>query len=515
MGHPLLPQEPPGAVHRSDRVLPSFLHLVAGNGLRIFFNLGALWLVSRLSGDGAVRDTFVVYLSVVGLLELLAGQWLLSTILRFATEEYTETGRMGRTLAGTIAFWLAGALLFCAPLANGSERLTSFVGLPHEPIWALAVCAYPFLSVSRTLLPGFLQAAGRSRSFAYFPLAQPALFAALLMVNAVAPGPLSLAAVVASLVLAETASFLFLLSRVLAVAGRPQLDGPFLSRMTAYGLPFLLMGVGAQIVQNVDILAFQWFKLAEGRAMAYKIAYQIAGYLSMVPNMSILVLLPLFLERRLAGREEGMRRYYAELVPQFLFPLSLGLGLLCTLSGPILAVFDPAFVNAEPALALLFVSVFFATLLAIDSPLFRSYDRVWGVAAITAGMAMANIILDWLLVPRYATTGAAAATLSVFTLAAVARIALLSASLRFRHYDYLLYAAPALAGCILTLAVERVALRLPLALLLAALALFLVRGTRLYRTSTLYAFEHARLPAPLFAALLSCYRWLGRENGAP
>ena len=507
MGSSTPPHASDSTVHRSDRVLPSFLHLITGNGLRVASSLGALAIVARwTTGASGAVDTFVVFLTVTALLELLAGQWLLSTVLRFATEEYTETGRMARTLGGVLLFWLVGLLLLLVAGIAAAGRLVGFIGLPRDAFWTLAVCGYPLLSVSRTLLPGFLQAAGRSRAFAYFPLIQPLAFVALLFITAFSASggvQLTLPGIVFCLVV---------LARVVQLGGAPRLERPFLVRVIAYSLPFLLVGVSAQVVQNVDIIVLEWFDLAMDRAMPYKIAYTISGYLQMVPNMSILILLPLFLERRLAGRHEGMRRYFGELVPQFLFPLALGLGLLATVGGPLLSLFRPEYARAEPALALLLFSVFFATLMAVDSPLFRSHDKLWGVALITVGMALANVLLDCLLIPRYATTGAALATLCVFAAAAVARIALLASTLSYRHFHYLIYALPLAIFCLLTLAIERMALRLPIAVLLAVVCVFAVRYSALYRTATLRAFEHARLPAPLFAGLLTCYRWLSKEK---
>lgn len=502
-----------GTVHRSDRVLPSFLHLLLGNGLRVLLSLGALAFIARRTAlQPGVMDTFVVYLSAVGILELLAGQWLLSTILRFATEEYAESGGMRRTLAGVGLFWLGGLLLFAVPLALLGHHAARFIGVPGEPLWMLAVCGYPFLSVGRSLLPGFCQAAGRSRAFAYYPLLQPLLFVLFLLFLSPArqaAGGLSLAGIVAALVMAEALGLLALLFAVLRLAGLPRPDRAFLARMIGYGLPFALIGVSAQIVQHVDVLVLQAFQMATDRAMPYKIAYMISGYLQMIPNLSILILLPLFVERRQAGRSEGIRRYYAELVPQFLFPLGLGLGLLGTLGGPILGLFLPAFAAAEPALALLLFAVFFATLMAVDSPLFRSHDRIWGMALLTAGMALLNLGLDVLLIPRLGTTGAALATLLAFAFAAVGRLLLLSALLGYRHASYLLYALPLGGLTLLTLAVPSLAVRLPAALVLAGVSLAVARRLPLYRLSTLLAFEHARLPAPLFAGLVVCYKWLG------
>ena len=503
-------------IHRSERVLPSLVHMTTGNGLRVVFNLAALLLISKATVvHPDVRDTFVVYLSAVGLLELCAGQWMLSTLLRFGTEEYTARRDMAGTLTGLTLTWLAGLVVFVPILWILSGPLTSFIGLPYSPLWVAAAVLYPFLSVNRVLLPGFLQAAGHPAAYAYYPLVQPLVFVVLLLRHMGAPlgsGTLDLPEIVSSLILAEVLSATLLGIRIAPLTGRPRWDGAFLRRMARYSAPFLLAAAAGQVVQNVDILVMADLGLAEGRAMPYKIAYMITGYATMVPNLTILVLFPLFLERRILGRDEGMRRYYGELVPQLLLPLGIALALFGTLGGPILGFFLPRFREGEAAFALLFLSVYFATLIAADSPLFRSHDKVWGVAWISIGMAALNIALDYVLLPRYGMAGAGLATLLSFAAAALCRILLLRAALGFRHLHYFLFALPAVLITLVTLSVEAVPLRIGVGLGVALVVVLAVRKTNLYRPSTLHAFRHAGLPAPLFSVLLSCYKWLGKEG---
>jgi O-antigen/teichoic acid export membrane protein len=503
-------------IHRTDRVVPSLLHLVAGNGARVLLRMGTLFLIARATiNNPAIMDTFVHYLAIVGLLELVAGLWLQSAVLRFATEEYHQCKSMGKTLGAIALFWAVGLLLFSVPQFIWGSSLAQYTGLPQGWLWTAALCAYPFLSVNRVLLPSFLQAAGRSAPYAYYPLVQPITFLALLALHLPFSGldnGLALGAIVSSLVLSEIIGACVMCIRIRRLVLPVRLDGQMIRSMGHYAFPFIFSTIGAQVVQNIDIIVMKHVGIEEGGLSAYLIAYCICSYLIMVPNMTGIILFPLFLERRMAGRREGIGRYFGELAPQMLFLLSLCIIILIALAGPMLACFSPAFKSAAPTLALLLLGFYFATMIALDSPLFRSHDRVWSVALITLLMASINVALDLWWVPAYGMAGAAMATVVAYITASLLRTIALHISLGFKNYGYFIFALPAAFMAAFSLFEQRFLILFALALLLMVGSVMLVRMTSLFTTSTLQAFQHSKLPAPLYSFLTSCYGWLGKDK---
>ena len=126
----------------------------------------------------------------------------------------------------------------------------------------------------------------------------------------------------------------------------------------------------------------------------------------LLPKLSIMVS---------KGEESGIRSFLDRTLPQWLLATSvLFIVILLTARWALPAIFGPVFGDSVPVLELLLVASSALALFNGLVPLISASGLTWGLSIVTLISASSNVLLDFLLIPRFGIVGSAWATVLAF-----------------------------------------------------------------------------------------------------
>lgn len=359
----------------------------------------------------------IAYMTLgASLVSVVAAGWSTAAVVRFGREELDRTSSMRSTAwaraALTLPILIAASALLPVLKASGA--------LPHEFAWPYVwlTVALGIFFVAAEQIQVVLDAAGRMRFSAASAAARQALLVAGLAVIAVT-GTGRATLTVAWLTVAVAAALMLALSGALRglALWPPRLDRPQLRRIAIFSVPLIAFTASQYGIRSVDIVALRAYGAPE-EVGVYAIAYQSYMMLQTLAVTITIVLVPLFVSLREAGREALVARYFERLVPQAIFATSVLGGLLAafvTLVVP--TVFGNAFEGAAKPLALLAVALVLTTIASLVAPILMLHERTRETSLVNVAAFIANVVGDVLLVgvlgmgisgPALATIGALA-----------------------------------------------------------------------------------------------------------
>ncbi|MBV8475869.1 MAG: oligosaccharide flippase family protein [Acidobacteria bacterium] len=369
-------------------------------------------------------------LALVGVVAKLAWNagtsWTGISARRYGREDLELRGKMNRIT------WNRG--LIAAPLVLASFLL--MLGLkaagvvPLGLTWNLVAIA---LATSLMLmltdhLTTMLEAAGRMRLSAGVQVLGQAAYVGALVVVFVSLRHFSAPSVLL-LNLAIGACVTIALTRL---AWRTSIvplefDRKLLRRMLKLSIPMIGFTVSQYVFSAVDIVILKIFR-GQADVGIYAVAYQAFSTLSQVAQALTIVLVPLFVSLKLAGREDVVRRYMERSVRQggFLFAVIAGLAIpFIPLAVPL--VFSSAFAGAVVPMAVLMCGLTFFFANSLVAPVLTLHEQSRALAIVWTGGAVLNVIGDivfvailhmGILAPAIATSGALMCMFAGYYLAA-------------------------------------------------------------------------------------------------
>jgi O-antigen/teichoic acid export membrane protein len=395
--------------------------VAAVSGARIgglLIGAGTVVLTTRLLGPGGYAQ--VAYAAVLATLVFtVSSAWTAPALTRYGREELEQDGTIRH------ASW--ARIVLTAPLVAVAGLLVAGVSvlglLPPEidaSIVALALCSGLFLTSSEHLVVA-LEAAGRMRLSAVGLLVRGALAAVALGVVALVAVDISAETVIAIAAGAGAALTVGLAPAVWRIAiWPPALDRAVIRRMLVFSIPMIAFAASQYGMRSVDIVVLGAF---EGHDVVgvYAVALQTFVMLSQLTTTLTIVLVPLFVSIRLAGRTDDLRGYLSRRLPQ----LTLVMGLMVTVAAPLGALLLPVVLGQEYSGAVDPLVVLLGALLvqgvaSLAAPVLLLYERSRATAAINLAALATNIAGDLLLV---GVLGAGATGPAVASLAAAAVIA--------------------------------------------------------------------------------------------
>jgi O-antigen/teichoic acid export membrane protein len=396
----------------------------------------------------------VAYFTVVAMLIFtVTSAWTSTAVARYGREELERDGSMtGVTWARfTLTVPLMVVATICVPLLKVAGAL------PAAFPWSLTVLAVVFgaLCVASEHVTYMLEAAGRMKLSAVGMLLQQALVVAGLAVILVVGGrsPVTIAWLSVGATLAVTLAFGWQIRRV--AFWPPLFDRALLKRIVAFSLPMVAFTVSQYVIRSVDLVVIQAYGSAVSVGV-YAVAYQGYTVLQSLAAAAPPVLTPLFVSLQEANNDTVIRRYLERVVPQITFAASVAAG-LCI---PLIPVFVPivfgrAFADASTPLAILMVAwvlFFVSNLLA---PIIVLHERTRAVGAINVAAAVANIVLDVILIgPLDAgITGAAIATTVALGMIVAVYLRTARSCVRARSHLWIV-ATPVVAGLVPALTLD-------------------------------------------------------------
>ncbi len=317
--------------------------------------------------------------------------------MRYGREELDRSASMRRSAwaraALTIPILVAVSALLPALKAVGA--------LPPELTWTYLwlTIALGFFFVAGDQLQVVLDAAGRMRLSAAAVAGRQALLVAGLVVIAVS-GTGQSTLTVAWLTVAVAA--LLILALPLALRGLglwpPQVDRAQLHRIFVFSAPLIAFAASQYGMRSVDIVVLRAYGTAEDVGI-YALAYQSYTMLQTLAVSVTIILIPLFVSLREAGREVLVARYFERLVPQGILVMSVLGGLLAPLV--VLAVpviFGSEFENAARPLALLVAALVLFAVASLLAPILMLNVRTREVSVINVAALVINIAGDIVLI---------------------------------------------------------------------------------------------------------------------
>jgi len=391
-----LPGQEGGGVTLARGSLYLLVALAAGVALRYGFNFAiARILEPSAYGMFGVGDALLM---ILNLFVLSAFPWAVARFIAAGRRDVLKASLVGNFALGLL---VCGALY--GSYALGVVRLES----AYLPIVLTVMAATMLLSIANVFV-GAAQGTFRFGVVALLrlvvPISLPAVGVCLGLLGAGAPGVM-LGYLVGAVITVLLGACYF---RGLKFWRGRWVDG----EVYLFTGPLLLGVLGTQLLMNVDILGVKFF--SEG-----VVADELAGYykavlvLARFPAVLIVALMGAFFPfvSRDAVLEERVRGYSIRLLKYsfvFIFPLCLIIAVMP--SQVITLVFPSDYAQGATALVVLSFGMFLLGLATILASFLQALGKATFPAIVLGTAVVLQVVLLSLLVPRYGTTGAAAAT---------------------------------------------------------------------------------------------------------
>lgn len=472
-------------------------------------------LTTRLVTPAGYAQIVYVTLTATFVFYAAAG-WSSAAVARYGREELERTGSVRRTS------WARLTLTIPLGLLSGSTLLALKVAnlLPPEYTWDFVwlTVALGGLIIAADHLVVVLQAAGRMRVSAFGLVVRQLLIVIGLCVIAVGAAEGSALTIVKLTVAVSAVLAVGLAFPAWRLAlWPPSADRAQLRRVIVFSLPLIAFTASQYGIRSVDVVILRAYG-SPADVGVYALAYQSYTMLQQVVTTITVILVPLFISMREAGRSELMVRYFGRVVPQATAVAAGAAGVLAPLvlvAVPL--VFGDAFGDAARPLAVLTLALVLLMVGSLTAPILLVYERSRAIAGVSlAGLAV-NIAGDVLLVgPLDAgVLGPAIATVMALAVIAGGYLVVAGRDLGVRAAMPPALVAPLVASLVPVLLLPAtLAVPLGVAAAVATTGLIL-RLVPLFTAEDADMLERLDLPAPLRRRLGAGARRLARRGAEP
>ena len=409
----------------------SFLALGAQNyvSMALAFALNVV-LTRRLGVEDYGRLAMLLMLGQVLLLG--TANWTHIGFVRFASEEFNATRRLYKSFWSRISIAFPFALLCMFALIWWRQFVASYLGVP---VWAIGIIIAQFLATfALQSLGAVFQARQEMGRYGAMLVLEKA--AVLTLVAAL---PLALLNVPVVLALYAVGAILVTMAALLILGRRALLPvqcGATRKRMLAFSFPLLISCWAGFFGANwFDFIIIRQFRPISDVGL-YQLGWQIAAVAQQITIVFSTLLLPKLSIMVARGEKSAIRSFLDRTLPQWLLTTSvLFIVILLTARWLLPAIFGPVFGDAVPVLALLLVASSALALFNGLVPLISASGLTWGLSGVTLISASTNVVLDFLLIPKYGIVGSACATVLAYSLSA--GIVMILVQRRFGHVRHL------------------------------------------------------------------------------
>jgi len=332
------------------------------------------------------------------LIVVAAASWSAAAVMRYGREELDRDASM-RRVAWARAALTAPTLVVASALL---PALKAAGALPPELtwwyVWMTVALGWCFVVAEQAQV--VMDAAGRMRLSAAAAAGRQALLVAGLAAIAVAGGGGDATRSVAWLTVAVAAALMLALLPGLRGLGLwpPRLDHAQLRRIVAFSVPLIAFAASQYGMRSVDIVVLRAYGTAQDVGI-YAIAYQSYTALQSLAVTVPIVLIPLFVSLREAGREELVGRYFERLVPQGALVASILGGIAAPLVVLVVpAVLGAGYADAAQPLALLVAALVLFTVASMLAPILMLHERTRETSAVSVAALVLNLVADVVLI---------------------------------------------------------------------------------------------------------------------
>lgn len=404
----------------------NYLALVLAQAGSAIFSFGSVLLITRYLGSEGYGG-IVAIIAASQVAQVLVN-WTAVSVVRFGVDEFIETEKISRTfwvrlivLTVNIIFVLLVANLWFPPLAGWLKLSPEVFWLVLLHFVVTAIWIHVQMSLQAAKLPrvqGILQMIERLL-----------IFAGLFLFTASA-NLTPFWAIICYIAAPATTIVFGLYELRKYITARFSIDRMYVRKIVAYSLPLLPFSlVGYFSGSYVDAVFVSNFLSTKDLGI-YSVATQINGIALQLPTLANTLLLPMFISLQKESQDQRAFNYLRNVLPG----LTLLSGVVCTAISLIgyfalPFIFGPEFAAAAGPLWILL------TASAISLPMLIGYSAISNatsttyismIAAILS--AVANVVFNFILIPRFGITGSAWATLIAFSVSVTAFAILLNRS---------------------------------------------------------------------------------------
>ncbi|MBI2321373.1 MAG: oligosaccharide flippase family protein, partial [Chloroflexi bacterium] len=376
--------------------------------------LVTFWLVSlHVSPEAFGRCS--LYLAALGAAAMLLVNWPNAALLRYGREEWVQRQRVGETLAARGLLYAAGVIATIGLAWLLDPLLRAYLSIATSPFWWLVLGIVLMPVVEMAIYAH--QAVGRRLPYGYAPLVSRVTFLAAVALIPVA----GIRAEWDYLAAAMAAGWLLSATLVILTFPRDAWCGlrptrAALRRILGYSWAIPLGALAAYTVNWVDAWVIRIYLGPEAVGI-YTWAYQITaiGGLAFAPLGALLI--PSMVDAHVAGDLRRLSRHGQRSLRLVVLVGALGTIVLAVVYPLLSSLAGPGYRGSYPVILLLLAAIPFQLLGYLMNPLMAPFESLVPKGMLmNAGLAVANVIGDLVLVPLVGITGAAIATWGVFCL---------------------------------------------------------------------------------------------------
>ena len=507
----------PALIARDQRGLLGNMGLAVSGQVGAFVvGFATMIITARLIGPNGYGRLAMFFMFVTVISRVVVG-WPNLGLVRFGREELAHRGSMADT------FW-ARAFLFLGAVAAATFLLMLFqrqIGNYLQIRYAPHVLLLLYIGLNEIILMsrGVFQTVSKFRAYAAVTFSARALKLPVILLAFVI---LALHVGVAEMIIAHVVSLAVV--ALWAIAALPwkqlvplRLKAAAVRKVIGYSWPLMLAGLSMMVVGWVDFVVIKHF-YSMTEVGWYAISYQPFNVIQLISIAFLGALFPLFVSLAVEKRHGTLIWYLDDVLPQ----IAWAVGLACTVAAGA-AELAPLVLGAEFSQSvmpcqILMAGVAFSVLGTLQATMAQAVDRVRGLACILITLAVLNVALDLLLVPRIGVPGAGVATTSALAISGLLYFPMLNSvshirgSAPSRRYLTLLAFVPPIAFTFVAVAFSSWALRLAACLAVLVIGAAGARMIGVFKRSTLEKIPNVRMPESVRKSLRRFYSIFGREE---
>lgn len=428
---PTLHSERQSAHWDLKNALRNYSTLVVAQITVALFSFASVWLITHYLGtEGYGGVVAVIAASQVA--QILVN-WTCVSLARYGVEEFVETGHITKSFWARTAIFLPNTLLLLISGPLWLPLLSDWLKLPPETIWFVAAhfavtaiwshIQYAMQSAKLPRLQGVLQAVERVSLFVVlFFLVLLGKLDGLTAISAYIAAPL-LMAIIGTFAIRKLFSW------------RTELDLKTIRTLLRFSLPLIPYSLIGYFSTNYLDAIFISQYLTKSDLGIYSVAYQINGILMQFPLSAGSLLLPLFVTLRSGGASERVTTYIERVLPFLTF---VG-GVACIFAALVMKFFIPlVFGDQVEQAVIIFWILMSSAAIAIPvvigfGPFTNALSATYVAAIVALVGASANLLGNYLLIPKYGLKGCAWATVLAYGASTLAAIAIVQIRFGLRH----------------------------------------------------------------------------------
>jgi O-antigen/teichoic acid export membrane protein len=374
---------------------------------------GTVWVATRLLGaEGYGR--IVAILTAVQLASQLTVNWTLSSVARYGCEEFVESGSIAKSFWTRLAILVPNSLLVLITIKFWLPPVATWLRITQD-LYSMIVLVF-VASVLWLHLQQSLQAAKLPRWQGQLLTLERALIL-IILIALFLSGKSSVRTVSAAYVFSPLIATTVALYRLRnLITPWFSFDVGLLKSIFRFSFPLIPYSVIGYFTSSyLDAFFISRFLSTEALGV-YSVAVQVSGTMLQPVMLAGSLLMPLFLTLESGDRGALVVRFFKEILPLATLGwsgLCVAIAAVCSLLLPI--VFGPQFERSAIVVWPLLASG------AVAAPLLLGYAPITSVRALTylgsicaVIAATINVVLDYLLIPRFGLAGSAWATLAAY-----------------------------------------------------------------------------------------------------